>query len=127
MVQLTSNQSGEETNFSPRNTNQDLQLLDAYSQTVVNVAQNVSEAVVQIQVKKKNTRNQRGRRNGNGYGGGSGFIISADGYIITNNHVIDGAIEVEVTLNDNRKFTAEVVGSDVTADIALSAARDGGS
>ncbi|MEQ3657310.1 MAG: trypsin-like peptidase domain-containing protein [Dokdonia sp.] len=52
-------------------------------------------------------------------GAGSGVIISADGYIITNNHVIDGAIEVEVTLNDNRKFTADVVGSDVTADIAL--------
>lgn len=52
-------------------------------------------------------------------GAGSGVIISADGYIITNNHVIDGASEVEVTLNDNRKFTAEIIGSDSTADIAL--------
>ena len=52
-------------------------------------------------------------------GAGSGVIISADGFIITNNHVIDGASEVEITLNDNRKFTAEIIGSDIAADIAL--------
>ena len=52
-------------------------------------------------------------------GAGSGVIISTDGYIITNNHVIDGADELEVTLNDNRKFTAKLVGTDPTTDIAL--------
>lgn len=57
-------------------------------------------------------------------GAGSGVIISADGFIITNNHVIDGASEVEVTLNDNRKYTAEIIGSDVTADIALLKIKD---
>ena len=57
-------------------------------------------------------------------GAGSGVIISADGFIITNNHVIDGASEVEVTLNDNRKYTAEIVGSDATADIALLKIKD---
>ena len=46
-------------------------------------------------------------------------IISTDGYIITNNHVIDGADELEVTLNDNRKFAAKLVGTDPTTDIAL--------
>ena len=50
---------------------------------------------------------------------GSGVIISDDGYIVTNNHVINDAVEVEVTLNDKRSFTAEVVGKDPTTDIAL--------
>lgn len=52
-------------------------------------------------------------------GAGSGVIISTDGYIITNNHVIDGADELEVTLNDNRKFAAKVIGADPSTDIAL--------
>ncbi len=52
-------------------------------------------------------------------GAGSGVIISSDGYIITNNHVIDGADELEVTLNDNRKYPAKVIGSDPLTDIAL--------
>ena len=47
------------------------------------------------------------------------IIISTDGYIITNNHVIDGADELEVTLNDNRKFPAKIIGADPTTDIAL--------
>ena len=50
---------------------------------------------------------------------GSGVIISTDGYIITNNHVIEGATKLEVTLNDNRKFTAKLVGTDPATDIAL--------
>ena len=52
-------------------------------------------------------------------GYGSGVIISADGYIITNNHVIEDAENVEVKLNDNRTFTAEIVGRDPSTDIAL--------
>lgn len=52
-------------------------------------------------------------------GYGSGVIISADGYIITNNHVIENAESVEVTLNDNRTFTAKVIGRDPGSDIAL--------
>lgn len=52
-------------------------------------------------------------------GKGSGVIISSDGYIITNNHVVDGADELEVTLNDNRKFKAKVIGADPSTDIAL--------
>jgi len=52
-------------------------------------------------------------------GYGSGVIISNDGYIITNNHVIEGAENVEVTLNDKRTFTAQVVGRDPSTDIAL--------
>lgn len=50
---------------------------------------------------------------------GSGVIITADGYIVTNNHVIDGAERLEVTLNDNRNFEATVIGADPTTDLAL--------
>ena len=52
-------------------------------------------------------------------GFGSGVIISKDGYIITNNHVVDKANEVSVSLNDNREFVAKVVGNDPQSDLAL--------
>lgn len=52
-------------------------------------------------------------------GSGSGVIISTDGYIVTNNHVIENADELEVTLNDNRKFPAKIIGTDPNTDIAL--------
>jgi Do/DeqQ family serine protease len=50
---------------------------------------------------------------------GSGVIVSADGYIITNNHVVDGAKEVKVTLNDKRTYNAKVIGTDPTTDLAV--------
>ncbi|MDR0831160.1 MAG: Do family serine endopeptidase [Prevotellaceae bacterium] len=50
---------------------------------------------------------------------GSGVIISSDGYIVTNNHVVEKASEIEVTLNDKRTFTATVIGADANVDIAL--------
>lgn len=54
-----------------------------------------------------------------GQGSGSGVIISSDGYIVTNNHVIDEASEIEVILNDNSKYTAKIVGTDPSTDIAV--------
>lgn len=50
---------------------------------------------------------------------GSGVIISADGYIVTNNHVVSGADELTVTLNDNREFSARIIGTDASTDLAL--------
>ena len=52
-------------------------------------------------------------------GSGSGVIIREDGYIVTNNHVIEGATEIEVTLNNNEKYTAVLVGADPATDVAL--------
>lgn len=52
-------------------------------------------------------------------GSGSGVIISADGYIVTNNHVIAGSDKIEVILNDKRSYIAEVIGADASTDIAL--------
>ena len=75
-----------------------------------------------------------GRGQGNGNGGrrqrqvqtpkraaaGSGVIISSDGYIVTNNHVVDGADELTVTLNENSKeYSARIIGADATTDLAL--------
>jgi serine protease Do len=70
-----------------------------------------------------------GDRGGEGGGGGpdefdekslgSGFIITADGYVLTNNHVIRDADEIVVRLSDRREFVAEVVGSDKNSDVAL--------
>lgn len=53
------------------------------------------------------------------YGYGSGVILSRDGYIVTNNHVIETADEIQVTLNDSRVFTATLIGTDVNTDLAL--------
>ncbi len=53
------------------------------------------------------------------YGNGSGFIISADGYIITNHHVIKNAVEITVHLQDKREYKAKIIGSDPQSDIAL--------
>ena len=52
-------------------------------------------------------------------GFGSGVIISNDGYIVTNNHVVEGADNVDVTLNDNSEYEATVIGTDPTTDLAL--------
>lgn len=72
---------------------------------------------------KPNSVWEQYHRGGNGgkaiQGAGSGVIITPDGYIVTNNHVINGASEIEVTLNNNKTFKAEVIGTDSKADIAL--------
>src|ERR1043166_2731392 len=52
-------------------------------------------------------------------GAGSGFIVSKDGYILTNNHVVAGMDRVQVTLADKRTFTAKVIGRDSTTDVAV--------
>ncbi len=54
-----------------------------------------------------------------GAGSGSGVIISSEGYIVTNNHVIEDASEIEVILNDNTKYTAKLIGADPSTDIAV--------
>lgn len=106
---------------------QDPILLDAYSNTVVNVAKKVSPSVVQIKVSGRPTspapasqRRQPGRRPGGNDGGtGSGFLISTDGYIITNNHVVAGASHIEVALPDGRDAEATLIGCDPATDIAV--------
>ena len=62
---------------------------------------------------------QRPRQQQQRIGSGSGVVISTDGYIITNNHVIEGADSINVTLNDKRSYSAKVIGTDPSTDIAL--------
>lgn len=62
---------------------------------------------------------QSPRRSAPTLSSGSGVIIDSEGYIVTNNHVIDGASKIRVTMDDNRVFTATLVGTDPTTDIAL--------
>lgn len=54
-----------------------------------------------------------------GSGSGSGVIVSSEGYIVTNNHVIENASEIEVILNDNTKYTAKLIGADPSTDLAV--------
>ena len=61
----------------------------------------------------------RGDREQTQIGTGSGVIITEDGYIVTNNHVIQNATELEVTLNNNKSYQAKLVGTDSKMDIAL--------
>ena len=107
---------------------QDAPLLDAYSNTVVNVAKKVSPSVVQIKVHKpsektaSNRQTPQRRQPGQGdteSGSGSGFIISSDGYIITNNHVVAGASKINVLLPDSREYEATLIGRDPDTDIAV--------
>jgi serine protease Do len=61
----------------------------------------------------------KNRQRGEGMGLGSGVIISSDGYIATNNHVIERADKIKITLDDNREYDAKVVGTDPSTDLAL--------
>ncbi len=85
-------------------------LLDAYSQTVVGVAERLSPAVVHISI----ARRASGQR-----GTASGFIVTPDGYVLTNSHVVHRSRTVEVNLNDGRIFHADVIGEDSATDVAV--------
>lgn len=100
----------------------------------VSAAENSVQSVVHVTTKVVTTQIQRdpffeffygpGAGGGREYkqygsGSGSGVIVSKDGYIVTNNHVIADASEIEVILNDNSKYTAKVVGTDPSTDLAV--------
>ena len=97
--------------------NTDAHLLDVYSETISNVYCNIAPSVVHIRnVSDKEQQNNRG---GGSESMGSGFIISSDGYIISNHHVADKAKELFVTLDDGSVLKADFKGSDASTDIAV--------
>jgi S1-C subfamily serine protease len=116
MIQFVSNSSYPEA--SGKLHEKDAKALDAYSRTVIDVARTVSDAVVQIRV-IKNQKNSRAVNRRQGGGAGSGFIISDEGIVVTNSHVVHAAQRIQVTLQDGREFEAELVGEDPATDLAV--------
>lgn len=119
MVHFLSSNLSEDQPGKDSPTINDGPILDAYSQTVTQVAKTVSEAVVQIQVQKPKKANRPTRRGRSPYGTGSGFVISSDGYIVTNSHVVSGAQKIKANLQDGRSFTATLIGDDPATDLAV--------
>ncbi len=92
----------------------DAELLDAYSQAVVNVVEEVGPTVIAVGVESE--RDRRGRELG---GAGSGVIFTPDGFILTNNHVVERARRISVTLTDGQSLPADFVGVDPETDLAV--------
>src|SRR5207302_2771156 len=103
----------------------------ATSDAFVAISETVTPAVVRIQAEQLATPGKRPHALQNfdmpdddnhqfpQIAGGSGFIVSPGGFILTNNHVIDGADKITITLVDKRSFDAKVIGRDLTTDVAV--------
>ena len=92
----------------------EVELLDAYSRAVITVVDTVGPAVVGIAVSKSvnaHTPEQQGA--------GSGVIIAPDGYVLTNDHVVQGVDAISVILQDGESFEATLVGTDPATDLAV--------
>ncbi|CAG0961854.1 putative serine protease PepD [Burkholderiales bacterium] len=87
-------------------------LADAYSRAVTRAVDAVAPAVAHVRVERATGR---GRREGSG----SGFLITPDGYLVTNSHVAGGADAIDVTLHDGRRASGTIVGDDPDSDLAL--------
>ncbi len=96
----------------------DYSLIDAYSKTVSGVAKTAGEAVVHITVMKEMI-NRQSQKKEKVPGTGSGFIISSDGYIVTNHHVVDKALEIKVALSNGNEVIAQLKGKDPSTDLAV--------
>jgi S1-C subfamily serine protease len=96
----------------------DTELLDAYSRAVTSVVAKIGPAVVHIRVKKQ-MRARSTRMPDEMQGSGSGVIITPDGYIVTNSHVVEEASAIEVSLADGSTYPAEFVGQDTATDLAV--------
>lgn len=92
----------------------DDEALDAYSRSITHVVESVRDSVAHIQVVQRATAKRP-----EAHGGGSGFILTPDGYLVTNSHVVHQASEIRVTLADGRTFPAMLIGEDPHTDLAL--------
>jgi S1-C subfamily serine protease len=102
--------------------NNEEEMLDSYSRTIVDVAKKVSRSVVQVSVVKKADKTQPARQQTNSpplEANGSGFIISTDGLLITNNHVAGDCEKITITLQDGRSYQPLIVGLDPYTDLAV--------
>ena len=103
-------------NHQPDRRLTDDDLLDSYSKSITQAVAKVGAAVVNIRVHGVSRDKRRGSESG---GSGSGFVIAPDGFILTNSHVVHGAVKMEVTLADGRVFAANLVGDDPETDLAV--------
>jgi S1-C subfamily serine protease len=96
----------------------DDRLLDAYSTAVTRAVEAVAPSVVSIDVQSGSQARERHRPRVHA-GSGSGFVFAADGLVLTNSHVVDGASRIDVTLPDGRECNADLVGQDPHTDVAV--------
>lgn len=95
-----------------------LRILEDLQSVITELAERVKPSVVNVFPAPARSSNPR-ERLPNAPGSGSGVIIDSEGHIITNNHVVGDAVEVEVRLSDKTRFTAHVIGKDPDTDLAL--------
>ena len=99
-------------------TTSDRQLLDTYSSTITGVVRNTKQAVAHIQVFKM-TKHPGKTKMVETAGSGSGFVISTDGYMVTNHHVIENAFSIKASFADGIELNAGLIGADPSTDIAI--------
>src|SRR5256885_13612129 len=87
----------------------DANLLDAYSQAVIHVVETVSPAVISVTAQDSHGRG----------GGGSGFVVTPDGYAITNSHVVDNRPKLQAETGEGDQLRAEIIGDDPATDLAI--------
>jgi S1-C subfamily serine protease len=103
---------------SPVNQGSGTTIVTTEEQAIENVVKTASPAVVQINTTSV-SQNPYWFSTSQQEGLGSGFIITSDGYVLTNNHVVENATKITVMLKDGREFRGQVVGTDTTSDVAV--------